>query len=89
MWRFFRAPDEANRAAVYRRLAQLVIGSPIWDAGLRLWGTQMIERTALGDPNAITSPARATSARINIHLHRQLFFDNPGAGYDTDEDWSD
>jgi hypothetical protein len=88
-WRFFRAPDEQNRAAVYRRLANGVIGSPIWDAGLRLWGTQMIERTALGDPEAITSPARATATRINIHLHQQLFYDNPGAGYDTDEEWTD
>lgn len=88
-WRFFRAPDEPNRAAVYRRLAAAAIGSPIWDAGLRLWGTQMIERTSLGDPDAITSPARATATRINIHLHRQAYFDNPNAGYDTDEDWSD
>jgi hypothetical protein len=56
----------------------------------RVWGTQMIERTALGDPDAITSPVRATAARINIHLHRQLFYDDPGAGlYDTDEEWTD
>jgi hypothetical protein len=60
-----------------------------WDAGLRLWGTQMIERTSLGDPDAITSPARATATRINIHLHRQLFFDDPDGLYETDEDWSD
>jgi hypothetical protein len=61
----------------------------VWDARLRVWGTQMIERTALGDPDAILSPARATATRINLHLHRQLFFDDPDGLYETDEEWMD
>ena len=54
-----------------------------------LWGKQMIERTAYGDEGAISSPPKATAARINIHLHQQLFFGNQAGLYDTDEDWSD
>lgn len=88
-WDFFREPDEPDRRAVYRRLAREVIVSEIWRSAPRVWGTQMIERTALGDTDAIFAPARATAARINIHLHQQLFFDDPAAGYDTDEEWSD
>ena len=88
-WRFFRATDGPVRSAVYRALANEIIRSEFWDSSLRLWGTQMIERTALGDPDAIASPARATATRINIHLHRQLFFDNAGEVYETDEEWTD
>ena len=93
-WQFYRSEDASDDAAarpqVYTELAQEVMDDEeAWDAGLRLWGTQMIERTSLGDPDAITSPARATATRINIHLHRQLFFDDPDGLYETDEDWSD
>lgn len=87
VWRFYRADGEDDRPRAYRQLAQAAVAAPQWDRGLRLWGTQMIERTAIGDPDAITSPARSTAARINIHLHRQLFYDDPGEGYDTDEEW--
>ncbi len=88
-WQFFRAEDGPSRARVYTALALQVTAAPIWDPHLRVWGTQMIERTALGDPDAIVSPARATATRINLHLHRQLFFDNPGGLYETDEEWED
>ncbi len=89
-WQFFRSGDGGARLAAYQALADEAIDSPHWDPALRLWGTQMIERTALGDPDAIISPVRATAARINIHLHRQLFYDDPpDALYETDEDWSD
>lgn len=89
-WRFFRAADSRDRPAAYQRQARLLMtSSGIWDGDLRVWGTQMIERTALGDEAAITSPARATAVRINLHLHRQLFHDDPDGLYDTDEDWTD
>jgi hypothetical protein len=88
-WTFFRADDAGDRPAQYQEQANLVIGSQGWDARLRLWGTQMIERTAIGDRTAITSQARATAVRINIHLHRQLFYSNPAGLYDTDEEWRD
>ncbi|ABI62418.1 beta family protein [Granulibacter bethesdensis] len=88
-WKFFRSEDGEDRIAAYIEQAQDVIRSSDWDADLRIWGTQMIERTALGDHSAIVSPKRSTAARINIHLHRQLFYGNPDAMYDTDDEWSD
>jgi hypothetical protein len=89
-WHFFRSDSSDDRPSAYQTQAShLMKDTAIWDSNLRLWGTQMIERTALGDEGAITSAARSTAVRINIHLHRQLFFGDPAAGYDTDEEWTD
>lgn len=88
-WLFFRSDGEEGRRSAYATQAQAVIDSGVFDARMRVWGVQMIERTAVEDGEAIVSPARSTAARINIHLHQQLFYDNPGGLYDTDEDWSD
>lgn len=88
-WYFHRSSVGGDRLTQYQQMAIDLIGSPYWDAKLRLWGTQMIERTALGDREAITSPPRATAARINLHLHRQLHFGNPAALYDTEDEWVD
>jgi len=90
VWDFFRDDDADDRLSGYQAQARrLMARKDIWDPNLRLWGTQMIERTALGDASAIISPARSTAARINIHLHQQLFYDDPAGRYDTDEDWTD
>jgi hypothetical protein len=93
-WSFFRvAPDDdtdpTTRPAAYQEAAVQALDSDAWDARLRIWGSQMIERTAAGDPDAIISPMRCTAVRINMHLHRQLFYDDPDAQYNTDEDWTD
>jgi hypothetical protein len=99
-WTFFRDSSEVNpdadfdqrkaaRTQAYIEQAAFAVSGDIWDPDLHIWGTQMIERTALGDVMAINSPASSTAARINIHLHRQLFYDDPGAMYHTDEDWTD
>lgn len=89
-WYFYRSSDDAKtRLRQYQEMAVKVMSSPQWDPSLRIWGTQMIERTALGDENAITSPPRATAARINIHLHRQLHYGNPDGLYDTEDEWVD
>jgi hypothetical protein len=89
-WFFYRddtnSPDRGN---AYRDQAQNLINSAHWDVRLHLWGTQMIERTALGDPLAITSPNRSTAARINIHLHQQLFYNDASGLIDTEEPWTD
>jgi hypothetical protein len=73
----------------YQLQASALIASRHWDSRLRLWGCQMIEKTAFGDESGITSPNRATAARINIHLHQQLWFGDAEALYDTDEEWKD
>ncbi|MGR4864318.1 beta family protein [Caulobacter sp. LARHSG274] len=88
-WNFFRSDTSDDRPSAYQLQAQKLMASPIWDGNLRLWGTQMIERTALGDESAIVSPARSTAVRVNIHLHQQLFFNAPRELYDTDEEWTD
>jgi hypothetical protein len=89
-WFFYRDDtNSSDRGAAYRDQAQNLIDSSHWDDQLHLWGTQMIERTALGDPLAISSPNRSTAARINIHLHQQLFYGDPSGLIDTEEPWID
>lgn len=88
-WGFFREVDVEDRDQAYFDAAKRAIDSDFWDENLHVWGTQMVQRTAAEDNTAIVSPARSTAVRINIHLQQQLYHDDPGAKYDTDEDWSD
>jgi len=88
-WSFFRDDSGGDRIDGYVAQARLAMRSPHWDGALRVWGHQMIERTAGGDRNAIKSPTSSTAARINVHLHRQTFFDDPASAYETDEEWED
>ncbi len=85
-WHFFR--NESG----YRRAAQELIktSGDVWIDGLRIWGTQMIERTERGDEHAIGSASKATAVRINLHLHQQLWYGKPRTQLlDTDDDWTD
>lgn len=86
-WRFFRSDDLTDFEG-YQKQAQHLVASHIWNPHLRVWGTQMIERTAAGDTSAIANPVRATAARINLHLQRQTFYNDPEDAEDTDEDWT-
>lgn len=89
-WLFYRTATSVAYAGGYKAVASaLMNASHIWDAKLRVWGTQMIEKTKMGQAGGISSPARSTAVRINLHLHRQLWFDEPSALYDTDDDWED
>src|SRR5690606_31577789 len=62
-WLFFRDDSGGERAACYEAQAKACMASPAWDPNLQVWGRQMIERTALGDENALVTPARATAVR--------------------------
>ena len=86
-WYFFRFDEVGG----YKKAADaLKAVKGLWNSAMRIWGTQMIERTALNDPYAITSPARATAVRINLHMHRQIFYANPGDAIKlTDDEWVD
>jgi len=88
LWNFFRSePVEKNeRPAAYVAQANEAIDHDCWDEDLHVWGTQMIERTARAEDIGLYSPQAATAARINIHLHQQLFHGDPDGLYDTDED---
>ncbi len=85
-WRFERSEDATDFQG-YVEQAVRVMRSGVWNPNLRVWGTQMIERTAAGDMSAISSPLKATAARINLHLQRQAFYSDPKSAEDTDEDW--
>ena len=90
LWDFYRSDDLVGFEG-YRQQAIRLMGTEandIWNPALRVWGTQMIERTAAGDTSAIGSPNKATAARINLHLQLQTFYGAPGAAENTDEDWS-
>ncbi|WP_312487354.1 beta family protein [Sphingomonas sp.] len=86
-WTFFRS-DEAGFDG-YIEQAQALMESALWNGDLRVWGTQMIERTARGDTSAIDTPGKSTAARINLHLQLQTFYDDPGSVADTEDDWED
>jgi hypothetical protein len=87
-WKFYRS-DNFGFSGYREQARRLMADTGVWDSNLRVWGTQMIERTAAGDTSAISNPGRSTAARINIHLQVQSYYDNPGAAADTDEDWED
>lgn len=87
-WLFFRN-NLQNGAVGYQAQARALAVSPHWNPDLRVWGTQMIERTISLDPSAITSPQRATAARINLHLHLQTFYGQPEMALETEDDWDD
>ncbi|WP_343649762.1 hypothetical protein [Stenotrophomonas sp.] len=89
-WFFFRDDGgTGTRLSAYQRQAKALMDSEHWDASLKLWGCQMIEKTSLADESGITSPSRSTSARINIHIHQQLHYGDQIGLYDTDEEWVD
>jgi Beta protein len=92
-WYFFRRDQgEGNPIQLgYREAAlELIDNKPVWQPVMPIWGTQMIERTAAGDKFAIVSPVRATAVRINLHMHRQIHFDNQKQAFEEmDDEWVD
>lgn len=90
-WRFIRKEpvEDKEKETLYQEAALEMMRSDYWEQAVRVWGTQMIERTSLKDPYAITSPSRATAARINIHLFQQLHYKDNVEDIDTEEEWVD
>jgi len=89
-WFFFRQSVALSSPFDgYQAQALNLMKSKYWDKGLKLWGCQMIERTASGDSQGISSPNRSTAVRINLHLHRQIYFADEESFFDTDEEWTD
>jgi len=82
------ARDQAESVDL-RVAAERVVSSQYWDGGLGIWGEQMIEDTADGQPFAIDSMQKMYAARINIHLHRQAFYGHLPPPESLDEEWSD
>lgn len=81
-WLSFRKVGEESS---YGDVARRAVKDPEWPSDLALWGTYMIESTANGLPGSINTAAAAAAARINVHMHRQTFYDDPAALGDRDE----
>lgn len=95
-WKFVRREIDDNapnskerRKQAYIEMAKEVVDSDYWIPTLRLWGTQQIELTALGDNFSIDSAQKSTAVRINIHLFNQLYYNEDTTGINTDEEWVD
>lgn len=90
-WFFFRqSPPLVTAFHGYQAQALRLMRSDLWVKDLKLWGVQMIEKTAAGDSlGGVSSPNRSTAVRINLHLHRQLYYADEASFFDTDEEWSD
>ncbi len=70
--------------------AKEIISNPEWTPSLGIWGEQMIELTSENPSFGIDTPQKNVAARVNIHLHRQAFYDEDDiSGLDLDEDWED
>ena len=91
-WKFKRRTLESNddKEDVYFSIAKEFVSERYWQPNVRIWGTQMIEKTANEDPYGISNAGKATAVRINIHLHTQLHYavDDLNS-VDTDEEWED
>lgn len=85
-WICFR---EGGDNKSYIDLARAVIIDPEWPANLNLWGIYQILATSQGADGAIQGPSAASAVRINIHLHRQIHYDDPTSQGDTDEPYVD
>lgn len=82
-------PQAGEKEALYEKIAQEIMSSPYWQPNLNVWGTQIIELTCKREKYGINSPMRATAVRLNIHMHQQLYYDDPDELMDTDEEWTD
>lgn len=70
--------------------SELIENSGVWDGNLNIWGEEMIYQTTINEEIGIDTPQKNVAARVNIHLHRQAFFGEPGIDMiDFDEDWED
>lgn len=70
--------------------AEAIVGSSDWVGNLGIWGEEMIENTTINQEIGIDTPQKNVAARVNIHLHRQAFFEvGDIGGMNLDEDWED
>lgn len=88
-WICFRGTRDGDEKEDYTSIANRIVSDASWPSDLTIWGTYMIEATADGVPGSISGPAAAAAARINIHLHRQAYFDAPVVASDGDEPYTE
>lgn len=61
-------------AWTFREAAIRITRLPEWEARPFVWGTGVIEKTAMGLPGGISTGPEAIAARVNIHLFVQNHF---------------
>ncbi|BDW95376.1 hypothetical protein MACH10_10610 [Thalassospira tepidiphila] len=85
-WAIYRIVDGEDR---FKIAAKRVVESDDWATHLPIWGTYLIENTVKGTHPKIDNLKKASAARINIHLHSQLRFDQPELFLETEDDYVD
>lgn len=85
-WVFARDQDES---VDFPTAAARITNSEYWSGDLGIWGEQLIEGTAAGQAFAIDTMPKMYAARVNIHLHRQAFYEHLPPPEALDEEWSD
>lgn len=89
-WRYIRKESRSGeKKDLYAEAAIEIMASEYWDPNLRLWATQMIEKTAMYDDYGIGNPLKATAVRVNLHLYQQLHYFTDLSDLTTDEEWFD
>lgn len=74
----------------FRDNASAIVGHRDWDGHLGIWGEEQILNTTISPALGIDTPQKNVAARVNIHLHRQAFYDAGNlSGRSFDEDWED
>ena len=75
----------------FREAAREIMSRPeIWHGELDIWGEEMIRQTAINPNLGISSPQKNVASRVNIHLHRQAFYEDPDIDtIDFDDEWED
>jgi hypothetical protein len=89
-WVCFRGEKyDDDEKETYQSIAGRILVDSSWPQDLNIWGTYMIQATAAGLPGSISGAAAATASRVNIHLHRQAYFDAPIIASDDNEPYTD
>ena len=88
-WAFARSKEETwDYGAAAREIVQLDEWKKNYPMGL--WGEEMILGAARGGALAANTVQKNIAARVNIHLHRQAFYDVDNLGQlNLDEPWTD
>lgn len=69
---------------------RIVNRADVWSGHLGIWGEALIRATAAMESLGVNTPQKNVAARVNIHMHRQAFFDEPNlSSLDLDDSWED
>jgi hypothetical protein len=76
----------------FKEAAEEVVKSPEWEEcyPMGIWGEEMILGASRENALAVNSVQKNIAARVNIHLHKQAFYDAQDyRQLDLDEPWTD